>query len=440
MSIIATVIGLVILILRKTLHKWISPKCYSMIWLVFIIALICPVPIPSSISIYNYFDVESVKQSEKQYANDVLSLPNEENGQEEGLKLKEKIKFNYESIGKNYLVYIISDIWFIAFLLLLSRVIYQYARAIYLTGSLEIEDERINNILEKCKKKLKIKRNIKLIEQYEMQRPCTMGVFKVKIFLSDNMFEMDEICLTDIFMHELSHYKRKDNLLNVFIMFAKAVHCFNPIIYFGLMNCLKVDMELATDEMAIENLGQDERDEYSRIIVNIAGIESSRFEAVLGLSEDVKILGKRIDTVLMKDEFEKHAKVIMGFTILIVLFMWLVLYPTSYGMFSVPRLYLEMSDGSVIAVTRMEDKKEGLIKTISLSKGEALRLVVEGGRCEDYVIYGKEDLRNKEGFEGAIDIKEEKICCFQEGEYIYKFTLKHGNRKSTDYQIKIIVE
>lgn len=438
MSIIATVIGLVILILRKTLNKWISPKCNCMIWLLFIIALICPVPIPSSVSIYNYFDVESVRQSEKQYENDVLSLAKEEKGQ--GVKLKEKIKFNYKSMCKDYLMYIISDVWLIVFLLFLSRVIYQYARAIRLTGSIEIEDKRINNILEKCKKKLKIRREIKLIEQYEMKRPCTMGVFKVKIFLSDNMFDMDETCLTDIFMHELSHYKRRDNLLNVFIMFAKAVYWFNPIIYFAIVNCLKIDMELATDEMAIENLGQDERDEYSKIIVDVAKIESSKFEAVLGLSEDVKILGKRIDMVLMKDEFEKHTKLIMSFTMLIVILMWLVLYPTSYGMFGVPSLYLEMSDGSVIAVKRVEDKNERFIKTISLSKGETLRLVVEDGRCEDYVSYRKEDLSSKENFEGAIDIKEQKMCCFQEGEYSYKFTLKHGNRKSTDYEIKIIVE
>lgn len=440
MSIIGTVIGLVILLLRKKLSKWISPKCYAMIWLVFIIALIWPVPIPSRISVYNYFDVEKVKQSEKQYANDVLSLSNEEKGQNEEIKLKEKIKFNYESMGKNYLIYIISDIWFIAFLLLLSRVIYQYGRAIYLTGNLEIEDERINNILEKCKKKLKIKRNIKLIEQYEIQRPCTMGVFKVKIFLSDNMFDMDEICLTDIFMHELSHYKRKDNLLNVFIMFTKAVHCFNPIIYFGLMNCLKVDMELATDEMAIENLGQDERDEYSKIIVDVAKIESSKFEAVLGLSEDVKILGKRIDMVLMKDEFEKHTKLIMSFTMLIVILMWLVLYPTSYGMFGVPSLYLEMSDGSVIAVKRVEDKDERFIKTISLSKGETLRLVVEGGRCEDYVSFCRTNLEDMNSNVEIIDMKRDTIKYFLEGEYIYKFNLKYGNHKSADYEIKIVVE
>lgn len=440
MSIIGTVIGLVILILRKILSKWISPKCYSIIWLLFIIAVICPVPIPSSISIYNYFDIEKVKESEKQYSNDVLNLSNEENTQNEVLKLKEKIKFNYKNMVKNYLIYVVADFWFVAFLLLLSRVIYQYARAVYLTGTLEIEDERINNILEKCKKKLKIKRNIKLIEQYEMQRPATMGVFKVRIFLSDKMFEMDDICLTDIFMHELSHYKRKDNLLNVFIMFVKAVHCFNPIIYFFIMNSLKIDMELATDEMAIENLEEDERDEYSKIIVNIAGIESSKFEAVLGLSEDVKILDKRIDMVLMKDEFEKHAKLIMSFTMLIVILMWLLLYPTSYGMFGAPDLYLEMSDGSVIAVTRVEEGKEKFVKTISLSQGEALRLVVEGGRCEDYVMYCKENLRSEEELEGAINMEEEKICCFQEGEYSYRFTLKYGNRKSTEYEIKIIVE
>ncbi len=61
MSMIATIIGISILIIRKLLRKEISSKWISRIWLVFIISLILPIQFKSSISIYNIIPVKLEK-------------------------------------------------------------------------------------------------------------------------------------------------------------------------------------------------------------------------------------------------------------------------------------------------------------------------------------------------------------------------------------------
>ena len=61
MSIIASIIGLVILLIQKIIDRRISPKCNYFIWLSFILILIFPVSIPSKFSIYNFFDINEIK-------------------------------------------------------------------------------------------------------------------------------------------------------------------------------------------------------------------------------------------------------------------------------------------------------------------------------------------------------------------------------------------
>lgn len=433
MSIIATVIGLVILLLRKITHKKISPKCSYIIWLVFILALICPVSIPSRISIYNYIDVERVKHDEKEISNDILSI------EEDASDLKQEINSNYRTINRNDLIFSLPYIWLLIAMIKLSKAIFTYVALNKLIGNHEIEDERMIGILESCKEKLKIKKNIKLIEQDIIKTPSTMGIFNVKIFIPDEILELDEVAITDIMMHELSHYKRKDNFLNIFIIVAKCIYWFNPITNY-LFKHLKIDMELATDEMAVSDMEEEEKLKYCKVIVYVAHKCNSKVEVVLGLADEVKVIENRIDMVLMKEDFKKRARPIMIATTFIVLFMWLIFYPTSYGMFDIPRLFVELEDGSVVETTKIEKDENDAKIAITVKENENLKLITKGGRCDDFVVYSKTNLITQKSNISAIDVTAKEISCFQKGEYIYQFTLKHGKNKNTSYAIKIIVE
>lgn len=443
MSIIASVVGWIVLLVRKITNKRISPKCNYIIWLAFIVALVCPISVPSKISIYNYIDVARIKEIERKSSIDILDLQIDgsiSKEKEEISKLKEITSINNDKMSRNYLKFIIPDIWFIICFLKLTRVVSAYVLLDRITGNNQIEDDRMIGILERCKKKLKIKRDIKIIQQDFIKMPSTMGIIHVKIFLGSEILEFDDKSIEDIILHELSHYKRKDNVINVLIMVAKCFYWFNPMIN-RLFDEMKEDIELATDEMAIERMDENDKFQYCKVIVSVAQMHGSKEEAVLGLADNVKVLEHRIDMVLLKEKFDKHSKTIAMITGVIVLLIWLIFYPTSYGMFGIPKLYLELEDGRVIEATRLEeeDKLEN-VKTVKIGKDERMKLLTEGRRCEDYVSYTKVDLMNRENYLETIDIKKASISYFPEEECIYKFTLKYGKEKSIEYGVKIIVE
>ena len=64
MSIVASIIGVSILIIRKLLKKKISSKWISRIWIIFLISLIIPIQVKSSISVYSLFPINLQKIEE----------------------------------------------------------------------------------------------------------------------------------------------------------------------------------------------------------------------------------------------------------------------------------------------------------------------------------------------------------------------------------------
>ena len=125
MSIVATVVGAVVLLVRKITNKKISPTCNYMLWLVFVIALIFPISAPSRVSIYNYINIDVIKNVEKEELNHMPKLRDDLN-QEKIDVLKQQKTNNNQKIDKKYLEYIIVDIWFIVFAIKLSAAIYSY--------------------------------------------------------------------------------------------------------------------------------------------------------------------------------------------------------------------------------------------------------------------------------------------------------------------------
>lgn len=93
-----------------------------------------------------------------------------------------------------------------------------------------LEDEKVNSILNKCKEKLNIKKNIKLVKQDIVKMASIFGMFNIRILVSDDVLKLSEKEIEYIFLHELSYYKRKDNILNMIITILRCI-------YIRISNC-----------------------------------------------------------------------------------------------------------------------------------------------------------------------------------------------------------
>ena len=427
---------MVIFGLKKLTKKRLSPNANYIIWVVLIVAFIFPVSLPSRISIYNYIDIHDFKIAN--HDNKMINFIEEmSNNNEFSENLEEEIHNNFSKVWKHYVGILLIAIWFIVFMKKIIQQTFSYLYFLKSIGNNVITDKRVNLILERCKKKLKIRKHIKIIKQDSLSSPATIGIFNIRILLTSEFLEFNDTDLTNIFRHELAHYKRKDNFINLLLLIIKSIFWFHPMMK-TVFERVRNEMEFATDEVAIEGMNFEEQRDYCKLMVSVAaGMNGLETEHILGLSTNSELIEERINMIALKEDFEKKSGIIAIATAVIILLMCFIFYPTSYGTLEFPKLYLELENGNRIEVNNVEDER---IQEVTLSTDSEVELVAKGRELEDYVFYHKVDLDTMESDEAIYNITSDKIWYFETGEYMYKFMLGYGNRKIASYAIKIIVE
>ncbi len=346
MSIIASFVGIAILIVKKILKNKISPIWISRIWLVFIISLIIPIQIKSPISIYNYIPInedsisysldEFIKSEEKIFSRNLkreMSEKLEVNAEVEGTNQNVKINPEEESLNTITSNYKIRQFIPIIWELIVISSIFAYILT-YIVFEIKIrkykyENDKIEKILDSCKEKLKIKTKIKIVKQDIIKMPALFGIFNVRILVNYNIFNLSEEEIKYVFIHELSHYKRKDNILNILITILRVIYFFNPIIWI-LLNVIKNDLELATDELAMEKENRETQKAYSKTLVKLSAINSDKFLIqTLCVSDGKKNLERRIDSMKIIDGFKDKKRKIMFFSIMIILVIGIIFFTES---------------------------------------------------------------------------------------------------------------
>ena len=328
---------------------------------------------------------------------------------------------------------IIIPIWAFISIALLIKVIFTYFHTNYITGKTEIKDKRIYKIFEECKTKLKIKRKIKLINQNYFSTPAIIGIFDVRILLTDKIMSLDDKSLKCIFMHELSHYKRKDNILNLIIEFLKTIHFFNPVLYKSFRR-MKKDMEIATDELATQKMDFEEKKKYCSIMVYISQISNKKLELALGMADDTKILEERINMISETEKLKKHSKLLSIFTVVILLFVWIVFYPNSFGNTDIPEIAIRINNDEIIELEPGFDNYEN-IQIIKINDFSQITVIIKDGKYKKYINYSKEEFKN---LENNTDIVNGSIKKLEDN--VYKIVFNEENANQREYLIKFVIE
>jgi len=90
-------------------------------------------------------------------------------------------------------------------------------------------DETLYLVLSECKQKLGIKKDIPVYLWPNITTPFLYGWWKPRIVLPDMDFTPEQY--RHVFLHELTHYKRRDPWAKSLLLLVNAIHWFNPLAY-----------------------------------------------------------------------------------------------------------------------------------------------------------------------------------------------------------------
>ena len=136
----------------------------------------------------------------------------------------------------------------------------------------------------------------RLVRNSLVPAPMLAGVLRPTILLPDK--DYTEAQLKYIFLHELTHQRRRDVLVKWLSVLAGAVHWFNPVVYFTRREIERL-CELSCDEAVIRRLDQMGKQDYGNTLIAVISEEAPP-KAVLfpAMSPNKKALKERLRSIM----------------------------------------------------------------------------------------------------------------------------------------------
>lgn len=314
MSIIGSIVGIIIYLIRNLFDKKMSGKSKCILWSLVLLTLLVPVrfELKSDYGIMenNFVDrVEEIKYiANYEYSANEATLDNSEF---ENIESQEPLKQIPDANDKanTYKMplqvriknVIIPSIWLVGLIFILFIFYRAKRKIIKATTNKVYREERLEEILEEAKKQLNIKANVNLVLQKYKRVPSIFGVLNPSILITEELLQEENQTIKYIFLHELSHYKRKDLLFNYILLIALSVHWFNPVIWF-LFNKIRQDIEIGADELASKSLTKAQKKEYGMVLINLLRKQTEENYAtnLLCMSDTGKNMERRIGMIKRK--------------------------------------------------------------------------------------------------------------------------------------------
>lgn len=164
-------------------------------------------------------------------------------------------------------------------------------------SSLLLQNKRIRVLFEACLKESGIKGDIPIYSSAYVKSPIAIGFLKPAIIVPIHILsEMAEKDLRYILLHELSHCRHKDLLVNKLMAFAQIVYWFHPVVWLAFHE-MQNDREIACDASVLAMLAPENYLDYGNTLINFAE-KLSRFPySAAGIGGSKKEMRKRIISI-----------------------------------------------------------------------------------------------------------------------------------------------
>ncbi|OBY79471.1 hypothetical protein BBG47_11390 [Paenibacillus sp. KS1] len=312
-SLMASIIVVLILLVRAALKDRLPIKWQYMLWFVLLARMLLPWVPESSFSLYNLFsfadkpvtlsfsamdDKVSRLSAERASAINESSrnLDKSISGAERSdVTINDSPAFIHSALSLSWLLGVLA---MTAYVLVSNR---KFSRRM-MRESYVVSDEDSLRVLQQCREDLKIKRTLPLLISNGVSSPTLYGVLRPKILLPGKYFaQFRNEELRHILLHEFVHYIRKDIVTNWLFTILLILNWFNPILWYASRK-MREDQELSCDDRVISCLEEDEVKQYGYTIVKLVEANMTtgfRSVSATSFSTDKSLIKRRINMIAL---------------------------------------------------------------------------------------------------------------------------------------------
>lgn len=328
-SLIGSVIVLMILIIKWIFKNKLNCTFHYYIWIILLIKLIVPFGPKTSLNLSNMYQkfnaestvnqiqIRSSQQLESSNLDNSVSIgtfqPSNKNVISKAVNIPSKNKVN---IGK-----VLCFIWIFGVVLLVGAITAGHKRLREIIRASVKDIGGIHKeILYNCMNSMNITTELEILYSSKISTPSLCGFIKPKILIpisiADNVSNEE---FKYIIIHELSHLKNKDIILNWVITLLSVIYWFNPILLYGFHK-MKQDCEFSCDGQVISRLSEGENLQYGNAIIRVLelGGNSRRLIGTTSMVMNSSEIKRRI---IMISKYKKIniKSVLLGVIIIVII-------------------------------------------------------------------------------------------------------------------------
>lgn len=261
LSCVGAALTSVLLLAKPLTSKHFSSSWQYYIWLIVLVSMILPVRFSKKHVNVDLSQEKTMYTAEPQTG--AVSEPLPEVDIPDGVAVPVA---EIEEIGFDFSVYdAVPIIWLLGTAVFMVCALISYWRFLFAKRKCSVITEGCEEFYH-IKDKLGIKHRIVLKRSDDVSAPMLTGVFKPVIYIPENKIGNGELEM--IFMHELTHYKRRDLWYKWFSLIVNALHWFNPFVYIAVKS-INEACELSCDERVTKDMTDGEKKTYMNTIVGL---------------------------------------------------------------------------------------------------------------------------------------------------------------------------
>jgi TonB family protein len=168
-----------------------------------------------------------------------------------------------------------------------------------------LTDKRVLDLLEDCKRRMKINTVLGIIITEKVKSPALFGYIRPRLLLPEGILEtLNDAELAYVFMHELGHLKRHDIGISWLLTLLQIIHWFNPLVWLAFYQ-MRVDQESACDASVLSRIKRDQRIDYANTIIGFLErfCRNRQLPALVGILENKTQIRRRIAMITYYKRF-----------------------------------------------------------------------------------------------------------------------------------------
>lgn len=308
-----SVLIIFLLLLKFILKSKISARLHYLLWSIVVISLLLPWVPQSSFSLYNLtWDGQKMSSF-----NGGVKIPSHSATMDSKFPRKESDnRLNQIAVATPYIPSntdeplnsidispfthrLLFSIWIIGIVVLITVTGLINRKFIRRIQGQSVVNVKLLMAFEVAKNNLNIKTEVPLIQTMAITSPSLFGLFRPRLLIPASILEeFNAEQLKHIFVHELSHLKRNDVLLNWLLQGLLILHWFNPILWYAFYK-LREDQEISCDAITLEHIGINDSKEYAYTLIKLAesNLRTPKIVSLAGLLGSSSQIRRRITMI-----------------------------------------------------------------------------------------------------------------------------------------------